>query len=135
MSQVIPTGPAGRQQRDFSRPRPLIVESDAMEPTLSRTRDIALVVPVDRYSGEGIYAFDDSGFGIAIRRCEATGSPGNPCVAMSLDNERYRNEPTVITKEAFADVVLGRIVGRINFLDGDAYRAFCERIRREENPT
>lgn len=133
MSTTLPISPSPRA--DFGRARPLIIETDAMEPTLSRARDIALVVPVDSYRGEGIYAFDDNGLGVTVRRCWAAGRPGAPCVAMSLDNQQYGSEPTVVTAQAFADTVLGRVVGRINFMDGEAYHAFCARIRREETPT
>jgi hypothetical protein len=58
-----------------------------MEPTLRRNWDYVLALPVDRYTGEGLYVFDQLG-GMAIYRCEAClGKPGS--VHLMSDSPHY----------------------------------------------
>jgi phage repressor protein C with HTH and peptisase S24 domain len=91
-------------------PRFLPVEGDVMSPTLRRG-DYVVVVPVDRYQGDGLYAFDLHGAPV-IYRCMSNFKGG---IAVIPDNKLYSTWD--FTVKEFDDTVIGKIAATCKVLD------------------
>jgi hypothetical protein len=103
---------------DLARGRPLQIIGDGMMPTLQPYRDIAMVKPVDRYVGEGVYAIEQCG-GIDLFRVQ----PARVGVlSLMRDNKIYSGRE--LTVEEFNAAVLGKVFGKIDFYDSRDYRSF-----------
>jgi hypothetical protein len=73
-----------RFSRD-AKPFTFVVEGDGMAPTLRPHRDVALVLPVDRYQYEGVYLLDN-GIGWELFRAQPWGGGK---LRLSRDNPTY----------------------------------------------
>ena len=81
-----------------------------MSPTLCEGRDIVLIVPADRYCGEGIYALNLHGIGIDLFR--VTTMSGRR-LHLFRDNDAYQERE--VTEDQFDEAVCGFAVGRIEW--------------------
>ena len=117
-----------RAFRDFGSARPFVIDTDAMAPTLRSHRDVAMMMPVSDYQGEGIYALTSPGGGIAIYRVQ--GSSGRK-LRLMCDNKVYSDQ--IISLADFREEVLAKIVGRIEFYDHQAYLSFVEAFGLQRN--
>lgn len=116
-----------RAFRDFGSARPFVIETDAMSPTLRSHRDVAMMMPVPDYQGEGIYALTSPLSGIEIYRVQGTSGRK---LRLMCDNKVYSDQ--IITLADFREAVLAKVVGRVEFYDGPSYRAFVEAIGRRQ---
>ena len=91
--------------------RLIMVEDDAMEPTLRRG-DAVCALPVSAYSGEGVYLID-KGYPAVCRV-----SPGPRSLLLSTDNKLY-GPPTEYTKAQFNEFVIGKVGAFIRVVNGD----------------
>jgi hypothetical protein len=105
----------------FRGTRPLIIETDAMAPTLRARRHVAMLAPVHGYAGEGLYAI--AGYHDCIEVYRAVMVPPGRQIRMLRDNATFEQDWRPNIAE-FESLVLGKIVGVIEFFDCDAYAAF-----------
>ena len=105
-----------------NRARPFVIVSDTMAPTLCPGRDIAMVLPADAYIGEGIYAMTSALGGVDLYRVASAFSGGK--LRLLRDNKAYADQTR--TRAEFEADVIGKVVGRVEFFDRDAYAAFVD---------
>ncbi|MCC7275809.1 MAG: hypothetical protein IT561_24275 [Alphaproteobacteria bacterium] len=103
--------PAGAEGLD-PEIRFMPVAGDAFEPT-ARPGDVWVVVPIDRYDGEGMYVVDE--FGKAVVLVVDTGCK-NPLTSVRVSHgRRYGND--VLSRADFEGIVLAKCVGIVRVLD------------------
>lgn len=104
--------PANPEAIYSKRLRVHMVDGDGMEPDLRSRRDYVLIAPVDGYCGEGIYLIEVGG-GQTLYRVQniLTG------LRLKLDNPVYGDSGVVVTREQFAEDVLGFVVADIKVRD------------------
>lgn len=98
------------------------VLTDSMEPTLYGNRDHVLVVPVETYTGEGIYLVDIHA-GIDLFRVTLA-FDGKGGLLLSRDNRRYTSH--VMERERFEECVIGIVAADIKVRDARFLAAASE---------
>lgn len=102
---LIPFAPEAQTVPSGVRLMPVV--SDSMEPTF-RAGDFAVVLPADRWHGEGVYVIDGLGEP-AVYRLMTCATPGN--LRVVPDNARYTSYE--IARDDLLPRILGRVVGRV----------------------
>jgi hypothetical protein len=112
---------AAATAEEFPRARPMEIIGDGMEPTLRRHRDIAMVMPISRFLGEGVYVLESEigGSPELYRVSPAFDRAGG--VIIGRDNKAYAQYP--LRRAEFEERVLGKVIGKVELFDAEAYRA------------
>lgn len=125
-SFLTPAIPAENVWSDRLRIR--MVDGDGMAPDLMSHRDYVMILPVDRYRGEGIYLVD-WGCGATLYRASSSGRQDKP-IRMRLDNPLYHRCESqgffYFTREEFDDMAIGLVVADIKVRDVPALREAVE---------
>jgi hypothetical protein len=112
--------------RNLEKARPLVITSDGMAPTLRPRRDVAMIQPVDSYIGEGVYAVMAATGSLELFR---VGSALNGRLSLRRDNPVYG--AAECTAAEFAEAVLGKMTGRLEFYDREAYASFVDALQAD----
>jgi phage repressor protein C with HTH and peptisase S24 domain len=109
MEDLFPQAPIPGELFRSRRIRILPVLGDSMEPTLRGGRDYVAVVPIDRYTGEGLYVIDINGVP-NIRRVQAR---LRDTVSLIRDNSLYGATAALRSDDVPCEWFLERVIGKV----------------------